>query len=532
MWNPSIGLSDTTIANPIAFPTTTTTYTLSLSDSLCALTDSVSITIDSMIISAGPEGPLCFGVSVQLVVTSSVPGASYSWAPTAGLSCTNCQNPVATPSSDVTYTVTATSNNCSAVDSVTFSVTQLYFANAGADTSICINDSVILNATGGTTYSWSPGSSLSDSTISTPSAFPIINTDYVVLVTDPNGCTDMDTVSVTAFAIPTAAVSSDTGICLGDTIALTASGGTSFSWSPGLTLSDSTSSTPFATPTDTTLYTVTVMNINGCTDTASVTIETYPKPLTDAGPDSTICLGDTIQINASGGGSFQWTPITGISNSNISNPLAFPTSTTTYTLVSSNGTCSDNDVMTITVIDVPVANFIIDSIVWKTVYFQNTSVDATSFRWDFGDGKSDSTNFNPMHLYDTAGTFNVTLFVFNKCGSDSISVPAVIVFTDVVNLANATTLKIYPNPYSGYTNISYKISKSSKISLKVFDLLGREIETLVDAEQSSGTYTYQFSAVESIGGQGIAPENAKGIYILRMMVDDELYIRKLIEVDK
>ena len=66
--------------------------------------------------------------------------------------------------------------------------------------------------------------------------------------------------------------------------------------------------------------------------------------MADAGSDIATCLNSPVQLNASGGTSYVWTPATGLSDPNIANPIATPTATTTYTVTASNiGGCTSED---------------------------------------------------------------------------------------------------------------------------------------------------------------------------------------------
>jgi len=92
--------------------------------------------------------------------------------------------------------VIVTSGNCTDTASVNVFVNPLPTANGGSDVSIPIGSGTQLNSTGGTSYNWSPSSGLSCTYCQNPTASPLETTDYVVIVTDANGCTDADTVTV------------------------------------------------------------------------------------------------------------------------------------------------------------------------------------------------------------------------------------------------------------------------------------------------------------------------------------------------
>lgn len=219
-------------------------------------------------------------------------------------------------------------------------------ADAGVDRIICnpFGENVLggdPTATGGHppyTYAWHPAENLNDSTRSHPIADPSVTDDYIVIVTDDIGCTATDTVTVTADGQITADAGVDTAIIAGESIAIggspTATGATSYAWAPSATLNDTTLANPIATPTITTTYTVIVTNSSGCVGTDVVTVKVLDL---DGGSNQIICEGTSVALGATGAESYFWYPSTGLSNVNISNPTAAPTTNTTYYVVGTTG---------------------------------------------------------------------------------------------------------------------------------------------------------------------------------------------------
>ncbi|RYF63651.1 MAG: hypothetical protein EOO39_28145, partial [Cytophagaceae bacterium] len=204
--------------------------------------DSVRITIDTPMISTTMDTALCRNTPLQI---TTVGANQYSWSPVSGLNAANIANPVATPLTTTQYIVSGTNaNGCVAKDTLTLTVKPLPTISVSADDTICVSQSVTLQASGGVSYTWTPAATLSNPTISNPVASPTSNTVYTVLVTGSNNCSNKDSVKITQKPIPVFNVSADKSICVNGKAQLTASGGTSYLWSPALYLNSATISNP------------------------------------------------------------------------------------------------------------------------------------------------------------------------------------------------------------------------------------------------------------------------------------------------
>ena len=284
----------------------TETFFVTGTAGLCTDNAQVTVTVNpSPTIDAGLDQTICIGDTVQLGASG---GLFYLWAPADSLSATTTADPFAWPTDSTQYIVTGTdANGCSSSDTVNVFVNPLPAVDAGPASSICLGDTAQLDASGANSYNWSPSGSLSNAAISNPLAFPTVNTTYTVVATDTNGCVNTDSVVVTINSLPTASVSSDTTICIGDTASPVASGGTTYQWSPDSTLSNAFIAAPNAFPTLSATYQVIISDPNGCNDTAEVTVTVQNLPTISAGVDQTICVNDTTQLNASGGVTYVWT---------------------------------------------------------------------------------------------------------------------------------------------------------------------------------------------------------------------------------
>jgi uncharacterized delta-60 repeat protein len=205
-------------------------------------------------VNAGADQTVCEGTPITLSASGAV---NYSWDNAA-------QDGVSfIPTGTQVYTVTGTdANNCSNTDQVTVTVNTLPTINAGADQTVCDGDPVTLTASGGTSYAWN--NSIQDGVSFTPS---VGSTTYTVTGTDANNCSNTDQVTVTVNTLPAINAGSDQTVCDGDPVTLTASGGTSYTWSNSIL--DGVSFTPSV---GSTTYTVTGTDANNCSNTDDVIV--------------------------------------------------------------------------------------------------------------------------------------------------------------------------------------------------------------------------------------------------------------------
>jgi gliding motility-associated-like protein len=338
------------------------TYSVSVTDSMGCIgvaTDSVS---QPNIIQANiaASNVICNGSCDGWAVVNPIGGTTpftYNWTP-GNLAQDSITNLCAG-----TYNVTLTdSNGCSIQDSITIiepaviSVTSTI--NGVSCSTVCDGDAT-LTINGGVapfTFQWNGNTAPAQTNSETGLCFGL-NT---ILITDQTGCSVIDSIYLGATDTVMADAGNDTIICLGSNVDLigTAAGTfTGVEWFelPGM-ISLGTSDTINISPTSagTTCY---LYQVNGpCVATDTVCVTTEALPIAYAGPDVTIIEGNSTVLSATGGGTYSWSPGTGLSDSTVANPTASPDSTTTYvvTVTSANG-CTSTD--SVVVIVVPAINF-------------------------------------------------------------------------------------------------------------------------------------------------------------------------------
>ena len=203
-WQPAVSLNNPSILSPIARPVATTTYILTATVGGCTATDDVIVNVVPYpAANAGPDTTICYSTSAQFHATIS--GSSFTWTPASTLNNPAALNPVATPLNTTAYILSVTDNlGCPKAGKDTLLVTVLPRVNAyaGKDTSVVVGQPLIFNASGGSSYLWSPPTSLSKNDISNPTAIYDGSFDsirYFVLVRNESGCSDLAQVAVRIF---------------------------------------------------------------------------------------------------------------------------------------------------------------------------------------------------------------------------------------------------------------------------------------------------------------------------------------------
>ena len=403
-----------TTANINVNPTQTTTYYCTVSNGITSCTDSVTVTVN----------PLPTNIFAQDTIAAC--GSSYTLSASAGYSNYNWNTGATTSSIAVNnsgwYTCSVTNNlGCAASDSIYLTINPLPTVTANASaTTVCAGNWVTLTGGGANTYAWSGGITNGVSFV------PTATTTYTVTGTDVNGCTNTATQTITVNALPTVtANASATTVCAGNTVTLTGGGANTYTWTGGITNGVS------FVPTATTTYTVTGIDVNGCTNTATQTITVNALPMVTANASATtVCAGTSVTLTGGGANTYTWT-------GGVTNGVSFvPTATTTYTVTGTdvNG-CTNTATKTITVNALPT----VTANASATTVCAGTSVTLTggganTYAWS--GGITNGVSFVP-----TATTiYTVTGTDVNGCTNTATQTITVNALPIVIANASATTV--------------------------------------------------------------------------------------------
>lgn len=274
-WSPNIALDDNMISNPVAHPTNPTQYivTGTTADG-CSAKDTVQVNIFAKpLISIQADTVICKNTTLPLWVNG---GVSYTWSPSASLDDPFSANPVVSPISSTLYRVVIMdANACEHLDSVRVDIFPDPAFSVNGPLQVCQNDSVVLTASGGDSYWWSPSNGLDNPAMAEPKVSPAVTTDYEVTITD-NACGSSATLQtrVTVLPLPVITVTSSNDIdCSYDRSRLDAMGARTYSWTPSATLNNASVHNPVAMPKVTTTYIVAGTDGSGCTGYDSILVK-------------------------------------------------------------------------------------------------------------------------------------------------------------------------------------------------------------------------------------------------------------------
>jgi gliding motility-associated-like protein len=467
-------------------------------------------------LTASPD-TICPGQSSTLVASGA---NSYVWAPSATLSATSGASVTATPLVTTTYTVTGTTGPCTESSTITVTVNNSFSISATASpTVVCPGNSSTLTGLGAASWNWSNGLG----TNSTVTVSPASTTTYSVTGSDGT-CSAFAAVTVTVAGNPTLSVQAQPdSVCAGSSITLSASGASSYLWSPG-----NLSGNPVTViPTANTTYFVTGTSSAGCTGTGSVSvIVSYSVPAgfivlpnTGCEPLTVTCFYDSLSLpyvyamhyDFGDYGTDSDTSSAAVCSYTYTRDGEYTISCTIETIYH----CMMTLTQTVKVFPSPIADFIAHPDITNTfeplVSFYDQSSDALTWSWNFGDPASDVNNFsiekNPEHSYLTAGTYPVILTVTDSMCSDSIMKYVIVHEGFVFYIPNSFT----PNAdtrndvFNGFG----KGFQEDKYELFIYDRWGEQIFHSTDPETGwngcvenkdevcpSGTYVFMFKIVE------------------------------------
>ena len=425
-----------------------------------------------------PDTIICIGQSIDLeVVFQTDPtGVSFEWAADPTLSCTACLIPTATPMVNTTYSFTADDGaGCMVTKTVVVQVDPTSADNImlSPDQVLCPGDSVQLNVSGGNSlmaYTWDMSrAGLSCYTdCDDPWAKPTVTTTYIVTV-DNGRCAVQDSVLVTVGENFSDFATGDTGICPGDQAQLNVTQGINPIWIVSDSLSCIDCPNPMANPIVPTTYIVEVESAEGCISRDSVFIDVVDLGVVSAGDDTAVCLGEDVQLQATGNGTYAWTPAGLLDDATVANPIAMINIPTTFTVTVSAGTCSLTDDIFVDVVEkAEIESFTYTLCQGDSIMVEVTG-SATGYSWSPAESLADANAATTLAFPQQTTTYTI-IGSLGSCPGDTTMatvnvVPALeIIAPDEISAfpGQPQTISVSTNSASG--NISYAWSNPSVLS--------------------------------------------------------------------
>jgi len=359
----------------------------------CASNDAITIgAFAAATVDLGPDLTLCPGE--QPILNVAQPGASYLWhdgstAPTFQIASAGAVS--------VQFT---DANGCTASDVLIANYLEPTAIDLGPDASICAGNTITLDATvAGATYLWSTGATSPTITVSSANAYSVIVTQ--------GPCSATDAITISVDALPSVNLGADQTLCTGETITLNATTpGASYLWSTG----EQTASIMVAQGG---VYSVTLTNPAGCTASDDITIIEATPDAINLGADAVLCQGQSLVLNAAlPGATYLWS--TGATSASIT-----ASSTDTYWVQATQGSCSVSDTIDVLVQPVPIVDLGIDQVICAgpSITLDATNAGAT-YSWSTGAS-------TPTIAVSQSGTYSVTVDLNGCTASDAMQLDAV-----------------------------------------------------------------------------------------------------------
>lgn len=438
-WSPGTGLDDDSVSNPMATLMNNQNYFVTGIEiaSGCKSRDTVIVTATTVLVDAGPDRAICNGATVLLGNTPPI-GTNYTylWQPSGaayqnGTDSTDAQPQVLFASALQVFSVTATDplSGCTGTDNVTLSGTLTTGTYAGAGDTACPGQVIQIGqpAIGLASYQWmmadnSPAVGLSCTTCADPMlTTPDATTTYKVQVSYPGCALPMeDTVMIVVYDAPAVALI-DQNFCPSTPVNIgfgapgnpaTPLNVAAYQWAPATGLSSTTVDNPSTNVTVPVTYVVKVTYTNGCERKDSVLVT--PDVTVDAGPDKSICPGGSIDIGTPSlpGVTYNWTGGPIIGSTTIAQPVAAPTTTTTYVVEATANGCTATDSVVVAVSTPPdftiVGNTTICEGGTATVGLAAPAAIGSDWQWTPATGVADVTNPNTIINATDTQTYRLT----------------------------------------------------------------------------------------------------------------------------
>lgn len=364
------------------------------------LFDSILVTAKPLdyTFSLGADTVVCPGTNIKLRAGKNF--IKYMWQDGSTDSILNISAP------GKYYVTVIDSCNKPVSDTINITLASLAYINTIPDQSICIGDSIILQAkTGYSNYTWSPKEYLSQLDSTKVKVKPLKTETYTVSAIDQSGCTIKDSVRITISSLPVIGLPKDTTVCEGVNLQLIANNNLkSYLWSTGATVSTVSISKSGK-------YWINVIDQNGCQQRDTITTSFQKIPKFNLGPDTTLCESNILVLKTDTTGSYLW------QDNSTKNNLTVTTAGM-YWLKISRGSCSFSDSITVNYQAKPKFSFPNDTILCdNATLLIDVSQPSNTASYEWQDGSSTQT-----YNISKPGKYSVSVKAFGCYTNDTVMI--------------------------------------------------------------------------------------------------------------
>ncbi len=528
------------------------------------LRDTVHVTVSPTFVNLGPDRIICPGDTLNL--DSGNPWAlTHTWQPN------NIQSQTLKVSSSGKYKVTVTdSYGCVEIDSINVIVDYVPPVELGNDTTICIGQSIVLDAGAGnpgTTYQWNFGTASTQTiTISAPAT-------YKVDITTQANCTTSDSITIGVSLSPVVDLGPDRTVC-GSYVLNANNTGSNFLWSTG-------DITQTITLIQGGTFSVKVTNPFGCFDSDTVSVAAGVVPIVNLGPNKVVCNNSPVSLDAGNPGAhYFWSNGDTTRAIQVTNGGTYSVSVTnaggctghdtidvvrsnlfvnlgnnrticsddpttlvagpagpsyiwsnggtgssitisaggTFSVIATDGTgCVARDTVSITAYPSFNPDFSVTGSLqlYNSLQFNNLSTgNTTSWFWDFGDGVTSNLK-NPQHTYQAFGNFTVLMRATDGPCVRTVTKNITIELFTSLEEALGLNLQVYPNPAEDDFTVAYQVEKVVPMEISLIDLAGKTLlrESLIPNHE--GEVVFNVTQLPA------------GLYLVRLQVEAGNIFRKI-----
>lgn len=457
------GASNYVISGGVAVvsPLSNTSYSITGSNAFGCVSSNTAIaliTVNSLpVLNITGNSTICAG---QWAVLNASGASTYLWSNT-----TAATSVTISPATTSSIAVIGTDlNGCVSALIQTVVVNQLPVLSVNGPTAICAGQTASLLVSGASTYTWNGTVNASSLVVS-----PTANSSYTISATDLNACNANLVYALVVNALPSLTLA-NASICPGNSYTLNPTGAVSYTYSNGSAV---------ITPVSTSTYNVIGVDANGCTSMITATISVVNTVTLTVSGATTICNGQTTNLNANGATTYSWS-----TNATTSTLAVNPSTTSTYTLTGNTGNCTNKTVVTVSVNALPVIS--VSSSQAQICAGESATLTgngATSYSWTSGA----TTNYLVVNPSVTS-TYTVIGTDANSCSNSANFTQNVNACTGIAKVnAALAAVQIYPNPFQS----EFTIQLSEQATVNVVNALG---QIVYQADLNAGNTSIDLSS--------------------------------------